>query len=68
MLEQGTRNTLPMKPQVAVYNLNRFLTDDAIVASDCGTVTTWAARYVEIRGAMKFSASGLLATMANAVP
>lgn len=68
MAEQGTRDSLPMKPQVAVYNLNKFLMDDAIVASDCGTVTTWAARYVQVRGAMKFSASGLLATMANGLP
>ncbi len=68
MEEQGTVDSMPMKPQVAVYHLNKYLTDDAVVASDCGTVTTWAARYVQIRGAMKFSASGLLATMANGLP
>ena len=33
-----------------------------------GTVTTWAARFVEIRDRMMFSASGMLATMGNAVP
>jgi pyruvate dehydrogenase (quinone) len=68
MEEQGTVDSMPMKPQVAVYHLNKYLADDAVVASDCGTVTTWAARYVQIRGAMKFSASGLLATMANGLP
>jgi pyruvate dehydrogenase (quinone) len=31
-------------------------------------VTTWAARHLQIRGGMCFSASGLLATMANGLP
>jgi pyruvate dehydrogenase (quinone) len=31
-------------------------------------VTTWAARYLQIRGDMMFSASGTLATMANGLP
>ncbi|MFI5270394.1 MAG: thiamine pyrophosphate-binding protein, partial [Chloroflexota bacterium] len=42
MEERGTRTSTPMKPQVAARALNKFLTDDAIVISDCGTVTTWA--------------------------
>src|SRR5207244_6935756 len=31
-------------------------------------VTTWAARHIEMRGNMMFSASGLLATMGNGLP
>jgi pyruvate dehydrogenase (quinone) len=31
-------------------------------------VTTWAARYVNIRGRMMFSSSGMLATMGNSLP
>ncbi len=68
MENRGTRTSMPMKPQVAAYNLNKFLADDAIIACDCGTVTTWAARYLEIKDRMMFSVSGLLATMACGLP
>jgi pyruvate dehydrogenase (quinone) len=68
MESRGTRDTLPMKPQVAAHALNRFLADDAIIAADCGTVTTWAARHLFIRDRMMFSASGTLATMGNGLP
>jgi pyruvate dehydrogenase (quinone) len=57
-----------MKPQVAASALNKLLDDDAIVVSDCGTVTTWAARHLEMRGSMQFTVSGLLATMACGLP
>lgn len=68
MHERGTRMDLPMKPQVVTYHLNRLLDDDAIISSDSGTIATWAARYIDIRGDMKFSLSGTLATMANGLP
>jgi len=68
MEERATRTDMPMKPQVVPHLLNQFLADDAIVVSDCGTVTTWAARYVEMKGTMQFSVSGLLATMACGLP
>lgn len=68
MTERGTRKDVPMKPQVVTYNLNKLLAEDAIVSSDSGTIATWTARYVEIRGSMQFSLSGLLATMANGLP
>ncbi|MBX6341768.1 MAG: pyruvate oxidase, partial [Thermomicrobiaceae bacterium] len=68
MKEQGTRQDTPMKPQVVAYELDRLLRDDAIVSADSGTIATWAARFVRIRGDMKFSLSGTLATMANGFP
>jgi pyruvate dehydrogenase (quinone) len=68
MEKRGTRTDMPMKPQVVTYTLNRLLDDDAIVSSDSGTVATWTARYIEMRGDMKFSLSGSLATMANGLP
>ncbi len=68
MEERGTRSDMPMKPQVVTWNLNKLLSDDAIVSSDSGTIATWAARYIEMRGTMKFSLSGSLATMANGLP
>lgn len=68
MEERGTRKDMPMKPQVVTHTLNKLLKDDAIVSSDSGTIATWTARYVEMRGTMQFSLSGLLATMANGLP
>lgn len=68
MKERGTRNDMPLKPQVVVHQLNDVLADDAIICCDTGTVTAWAARHITMRGTMQFSVSGTLATMANALP
>jgi len=68
MDERGTRKDMPMKPQVVTHTLNKLLSDDAIVSSDSGTIATWTARHVDIRGTMQFSLSGSLATMANGLP
>jgi pyruvate dehydrogenase (quinone) len=68
MTERGTRKDMPMKPQVVTHTLNKLLNDDAIVASDSGTIATWTARHVAMRGNMQFSLSGSLATMANGMP
>ncbi|HLJ94593.1 MAG TPA: thiamine pyrophosphate-dependent enzyme [Gemmataceae bacterium] len=65
---RGTWQDKPLKPEVVAYHLDRFLADDAIVTTDCGTVTTLAARYVTIRKQMLFSSSGMLATMGNGLP
>lgn len=68
MEERGTRTDMPMKPQVVTHTLNKLLKDDAIVSSDSGTIATWTARHIDIRGTMQFSLSGSLATMANGMP
>jgi pyruvate dehydrogenase (quinone) len=68
MEDRGTRTDMPMKPQVVTYHLSKLLDDDAIVSSDSGTIATWSARYIQMRGDMQFSLSGLLATMANGLP
>jgi pyruvate dehydrogenase (quinone)/pyruvate oxidase len=68
MEERGTRQDVPMKPQVVAHELNRLLTDDAIIATDSGTITSWVARHVSMRGLQMFSCSGNLATMACALP
>jgi pyruvate dehydrogenase (quinone) len=68
MDERGTRSDMPMKPQVVTWTLNKLLNDDAIVSSDSGTIATWSARHIQMRGTMKFSLSGSLATMANGLP
>jgi pyruvate dehydrogenase (quinone)/pyruvate oxidase len=59
---------MPMKPQVVAHELNKLLSEDAIIATDSGTITTWAARHIDMRGNMMFSCSGTLATMACALP
>jgi pyruvate dehydrogenase (quinone) len=68
MEERGTRQDVPLKPQVVTHELNRLLTDDAIIATDSGTITSWVARHVSMRGEQMFSCSGNLATMACALP
>ncbi|MDR4480591.1 MAG: thiamine pyrophosphate-binding protein [Nitrospira sp.] len=68
MDERGTRMDSPLKPQVVVRALNEFLADDAIICCDTGTVTTWAARHIRMKGDMEFSASGTLASMGNGLP
>ncbi len=66
--KRGTWKDKPLKPQVVAYHLDKLLADDAIVTTDCGTVTTLAARYVTVRERMMFSSSGMLATMGNGLP
>jgi len=68
MDERGTRDEMPMKPQVVAHELNKLVGDNAIIATDSGTITTWIARHLSIRGKMKFSCSGNLATMACGLP
>src|SRR5262249_29200874 len=65
---RGTREESPMKPQVVAAAVNELLRDDAIVTTDSGTITTWAARHIKMRRGMKFSCSGNLATMAPGLP
>lgn len=66
--ERANRDDIPMKPQVIAHALTDVLEDDAIICCDTGTVTTWAARHIRIRGTMQFSVSGTLATMGNGLP
>jgi len=68
MEERGTRREKPMKPQVVAHELNKLLADDAIISTDSGTITTWAARHLTMRGSRMFSCSGNLATMACGLP
>ena len=57
-----------MKPQVVARHVNDLLEDDAIITTDSGTITTWAARHLNLRRGMMFSCSGNLATMAPGLP
>lgn len=66
--EQSSRTDKPIKPQVIADAVSEFLEDNAIISVDCGTNTSWAAQYINIRKGMKFSLSGTLATMACGLP
>jgi pyruvate dehydrogenase (quinone)/pyruvate oxidase len=67
MEERGTREDVPMKPQVVTWNLGQLLHDDAIVCGDSGTVTTWQAR-LRLRREQRFSFSGTMCSMMAAIP
>ncbi|MGE5757126.1 MAG: thiamine pyrophosphate-dependent enzyme [Planctomycetaceae bacterium] len=68
MNTRGTREDTPVKPQVVAKHVNDRLAPDAIVTTDSGTITTWAARHILMRRGMMFSCSGNLATMAPGLP
>jgi pyruvate dehydrogenase (quinone) len=68
MSKREMRDDVPTKPQVVARHVNDLLSDDAIITTDSGTITTWAARHLKIRRGMKFSCSGNLATMAPGLP
>jgi pyruvate dehydrogenase (quinone) len=66
--DRGTRSDIPLKPQVVAHELSKLLADDAIISTDSGTVTAWAAQHIRIRRGQQFSCSGNLATMAPGLP
>jgi pyruvate dehydrogenase (quinone) len=62
------RDDAPMKPEVVARALNELLADNAIISTDSGTITTWAARHINMKRGQLFSCSGNLATMACGLP
>jgi pyruvate dehydrogenase (quinone) len=68
MDQRESRDDAPLKPQLVVRTVSDLLADDAIVTTDCGTITTWTARHIRIKRGQKYSLSGTLATMAPGLP
>jgi pyruvate dehydrogenase (quinone) len=68
MRTRSAREGMPLKPQVVAAALNDLLADDAIISTDSGTITAWAARYIQMKRGQMFSCSGNLATMAPGLP
>src|SRR6185503_16796504 len=68
MHKRSSNMEKPMKPQVVAHELGKRLRDDAIVASDSGTITTWWARHVPAKRGQMHAVSGTLASMANGLP
>src|SRR5882724_9153436 len=65
---RAARRDVPMKPQVVAAELGRRLRDDAIVACDSGTITSWWAGHIPARRRQLHSVSGNLASMACGLP
>jgi pyruvate dehydrogenase (quinone) len=68
MEARGTSDDMPMKPQVPAHAVSAALAPDAIVCGDSGTVTTWAARQIQIGKGQRFSFSGTNCSMAAGLP
>ncbi|MGW3448259.1 thiamine pyrophosphate-requiring protein [Streptomyces sp. NPDC001076] len=58
----------PINPEYVTHTLNGLLPDDVILSSDSGSAANWYARHLKLRGAMRGSLSGTLATMGPGVP
>jgi pyruvate dehydrogenase (quinone) len=58
----------PVNPMRIVWELSERLPLNAIVTSDSGSAANWYARHLRIRGDVRGSLSGTLATMGAAVP
>ncbi|MGW1014482.1 thiamine pyrophosphate-requiring protein [Streptomyces termitum] len=58
----------PVNPEYVVHALDALLPGDAIISADSGSAANWYARHLRMRGAMRGSLSGTLATMGPGVP
>ncbi|MCQ9709815.1 thiamine pyrophosphate-requiring protein [Streptomyces sp. BSP1] len=58
----------PLNPEHVVHALDAQLPDDALIIADSGSAANWYARHLRMRGSMRGSLSGTLATMGCAVP
>ncbi|MGN6087981.1 MAG: thiamine pyrophosphate-requiring protein [Actinomycetes bacterium] len=58
----------PINPQLVFAELSPLLPDNAILAADSGSSANWYARHIKMRGDMRGSLSGNLATMCPGAP
>jgi pyruvate dehydrogenase (quinone) len=58
----------PINPMKIVSELSERIPENAIVTADSGSSTNWYARNLKIRGSIRSSLSGTLATMGAGVP
>ena len=68
MERQAMLDAKPVNPMRIVWELSERLPPNAIVAADSGSVANWYARFLKMRGDVRGSLSGTLATMGAAVP
>jgi pyruvate dehydrogenase (quinone) len=58
----------PINPEYVFHALSPLLPEDAMITSDSGSAANWYARHLKIRGRMRGSLSGNLATMCPGMP
>ncbi|MFF7892178.1 thiamine pyrophosphate-requiring protein [Streptomyces sp. NPDC007907] len=58
----------PINPEYVAHTLNGLLPENVILAADSGSAANWYARHLKLRGTMRGSLSGTLATMGPGVP
>ncbi len=68
MEARGEVSADPINPEHVFAELSPRLPDNVMLAADSGSGTNWYARHVKIRGMMRGSLSGNLATMGCGVP
>ena len=65
---RGKVSADPINPEHVFAELSPRLPENAMLSADSGSGTNWYARHVKIRGTMRGSLSGNLATMGCGVP
>ena len=68
MDRRATVSADPVNPEQVFAELSPRLPDDAMISADSGSGTNWYARHVKMRGTMRGTLSGNLATMGCGVP
>ncbi|MCP2164138.1 thiamine pyrophosphate-requiring protein [Goodfellowiella coeruleoviolacea] len=68
MEKQAMVEANPVNPMRIVWELSARIPDNAIVTADSGSAANWYARHLKMRGQMRGSLSGTLATMGPGVP
>jgi pyruvate dehydrogenase (quinone) len=58
----------PVNPELVFHELSPRLPEDTMISADSGSGTNWYARHVRMRGQMRGTLSGTLATMGCGVP
>jgi pyruvate dehydrogenase (quinone) len=68
MEKRGALPDKPLKPQVVAHELGRQAAEDAVVACDSGSNTTWWAQQFPVKRGQAHSVSGGMASMGCALP
>ncbi|MEJ2860168.1 thiamine pyrophosphate-requiring protein [Actinomycetospora flava] len=66
--QRAHAHTSALNPELVVRELSDRLPDDALLAVDCGTATSWYARDVTLHGRQYGSLSGTLLSMGGGMP
>jgi pyruvate dehydrogenase (quinone) len=66
--QRAHEHTTGLNPELVVRELSDRLPDDAQVAVDCGTATSWYARDLTLRPGQQGALSGTLLSMGGAMP